>query len=164
MPPFAHQAYQQTAVTAIYDKERLVVMVFEGIAGFLQQVRSGIAQGHKAQKGEAISSVLALLTELDCALDRESGGDLARNLSDLYQWLMGRMSEVNLRDDVDALNDAEKVVLELKEGFEGAARQLGYSNAAVPQCCSRTAETDKTVEMAAGGVAVTQSRRLCCAV
>ncbi|GLI33529.1 flagellar export chaperone FliS [Desulforhabdus amnigena] len=124
MTPYAHHAYQKTAVNAIYDKERLVVMVYEGLVGFLHQARDAMTAGNSARKGEAISSIIALLTELDCALDREAGGEMATNLADLYQWMMGRLTEANLHNDVHRLDEVEKVVVELKEGFEGAAKQL----------------------------------------
>src|SRR5919198_1502142 len=99
MPPsYAHSAYQQTAVNAHYDKGQLVVMVYEGTLRFLRRARQAMAGGQTARKGEAISRVLALLTELDCALDREAGGAIAINLADLYQWMMGQLVKANIHN------------------------------------------------------------------
>lgn len=160
MNPYAQQAYQKTAVSAIYEKERLVVMVYEGLADFLRQAREAMEEGRKARKGEAISSVLALLTELDCALDREVGGELATNLADLYQWMMGRLTEANLRNDLQALGEVERVVAELKEGFEGAAKQLA-SQPAEPDAIARSVNP---AALAGQPKMVTSARRLSYAV
>ncbi len=126
---YALSAYQQTAVTAIYDKERLVVMVYEGIMSFLRQAREGMEEGQMARKGEAISTVIALLTELECALDWDSGGDIAANLADLYQWMMGRITEANLRNNIEAMAEVEAVAAQLLEGFRGAAQQMAGGQA-----------------------------------
>ncbi len=163
MTPYAHIVYQQTAANALYDKERLVVMVYEGIVDFLRQARQGIQEGEKARKGEAISSIMALLTELDCALDREAGGDMALNLADLYQWMMGRLTEANLHDDMRALKEVENVALELMEGFQGAARQLAGKTV---QPGFQTKETTALPHSAAASIQPpsTQTKRLNCAV
>ena len=124
MAPYVLQAYQQAAVNVIYDKERLVVMVFDGLVDFLGQAKTSIIEGHHTRKGEAISTMLALLAELDCALDRDAGGEMAQNLAVLYHWLMTQITEANLHNDLKVLDQVENVLLELKTGFEGAARQL----------------------------------------
>ncbi|GKT07329.1 flagellar export chaperone FliS [Desulforhabdus sp. TSK] len=125
MTPYAHHAYQKTAVNAIFEKERLVVMVFEGIVDFLRQARLGMEERDVARKGEAISSAIALITELDCALDRQTGGELVDNLGRLYDWMMKHLTKANLHSDLKALSEVEAVVFELKEGFEGAAKSIG---------------------------------------
>lgn len=130
MTPYAHHAYQKTAVNAIFDKERLVVMVFDGIVDCLRQARRGMEEREVARKGEAISSAIALITELDCALDRQAGGELVDNLGRLYDWMMKHLTEVNLHGDLKALSEVEAVVFELKEGFECAAKLIGSSGVA----------------------------------
>ena len=49
---------------------------------------------------------------------------MAANLADLYQWMMGRLTEANLRDEVKGLEEVEAVAVQLLEGFREAARQL----------------------------------------
>ncbi len=162
MTPYAHSAYQQAAVNAIYDQERLVVMVYEGITNFLRQARQHMEEGNKARKGEAISRVIALLTELDCALDREAGGELAGNLAGLYQWMMGRLTEANLKDDLKALGEVEGVAVQLMEGFQEAARQLAKKPEPAQDANSRKTPA---VSATAGLYAPPpSSRRLNCAV
>jgi|GEM_PF-764596 len=179
MTPYAHSAYQQAAVNAIYDKERLVVMVYEGIVDFLRQARERMQEGQKARKGEAISRVIALLTELDCALDRQAGGEMAANLADLYQWMMGRLTEANLRDEVKGLEEVEAVAVQLLEGFREAARQLAQKpgaakahppNQAVPmqqgsfRAASNASSSSSTDASTANIYPPPPARRLNCAV
>jgi flagellar protein FliS len=67
---------------------------------------------------------MAILTEFDCALDREKGGELVENLSVLYRYLMDRLTVANVKNDAEALVAVESLLGELYEGFKGAAKQL----------------------------------------
>ena len=59
--------------------------------------------------------------ELDCALDREKGGELAENLSGIYSYMMKRLTTANIKNDPKALEEVEQLLGELYEGFKGAA-------------------------------------------
>ncbi|MEA3221858.1 MAG: flagellar export chaperone FliS, partial [Thermodesulfobacteriota bacterium] len=56
-------------------------------------------------------------------LDREKGGELAENLSVLYRYLMGRLGAANIKNDPEALEEVERLLRELYEGFKGAAQR-----------------------------------------
>jgi flagellar protein FliS len=75
-------------------------------------------------RGENISKVLAILTELDAALDRRSGGELAKNLSGLYGYMINRLTAANLQNDAAALDEVARLLAEIREGFAAAARSL----------------------------------------
>lgn len=146
---YAHAAYQKAATTVIYEPERLVVMVYEGINRFLGQAREAMETNQPARKGEYICKVIALVTELDCALDREAGGEIADNLGDLYQWMLQRITEANRRNDPQGLEEIETVVTQLLEGFQDAAQQLTGAGAAKP---AAVAAAKTTLSRAGAGV------------
>jgi flagellar protein FliS len=66
---------------------------------------------------------MAILTELDCALDMEIGGPLAENLSRLYQYMMNRLTLANIDSNAEALDEVERLLSELRDGFEGAVKK-----------------------------------------
>ena len=72
---------------------------------------------------------MAILTELDCALDRELGGPLAENLSKLYQYMMNRLTVANIESNAEALDEVERLLSELRDGFEEAVKK---ENSEVP--------------------------------
>ena len=119
-------AYKMTESSTVENKERILKMLYEGMFNFLNRARIGIQQKSSRIRGENISKVMAILTELDCALDREMGKDgeeLVENLSGLYHYMMNRLTLVNLKNDTDALDEVERLLHELKDGFDEAAKK-----------------------------------------
>ena len=98
-------------------------MLYDGAVRFVRFARLGIEKKNAKIRGENISKVMAILTELDCALDREMGEELVENLSDLYHYMMDRLAIANMKNDAGALDEVEKLLRELKEGFDEAAKK-----------------------------------------
>lgn len=113
-------AYNRVAI-AIDSKEMVLVKLLSGSVRFISFARNGLEMGNARIKGESISRVIDILTELDCALDREMGGELVQNLSALYRYMMYRLTIANLRNDATILDEVEDILKKILEGFEGAA-------------------------------------------
>jgi flagellar protein FliS len=123
MTPTGYAAYKHAAISATHSKEKILLMLYEGAVRFLKFARMGIEEKNPKTRGENISKVMAILTELDCALDREDGGELVENLSGLYRYMMDRLTDANVKNDTEALDEVGRLLTELKEGFEGALQE-----------------------------------------
>jgi len=82
-----------------------------------------IAAGDFAGKGRHVSRALAILGELDAALDRRAAPELTRNLSALYDFTRDRVVKANLKMDAAPLGEAERVIAPLRDAFQQAARR-----------------------------------------
>jgi flagellar protein FliS len=118
-----YSAYNRIAST-IDSKEMMLVKLLEGTVRFIQAARVGLDAGNPRIKGENISRAIAIITELDCALDRDMGGSLVENLSDLYQYILNRLTLGNLRNDNRILGEVEGLLTTIKEGFAEALKQV----------------------------------------
>jgi flagellar protein FliS len=108
-------------------------MLYEGALISLRIARRGIEEKKPKLKGEKISKVLAILTELDCALDRQNGGDLSEKMSALYGYMMNRLTTANIKNDPEPLKEVEQLLGELYEGFKQITGQdvlPAYTNSA----------------------------------
>ncbi len=114
-----YSAYSKIANT-IDSKEVMLLKLLEGALRFLQNARRGLEAKDPRVKGEYISRVIAIISELNCALDREMGGSLVENLSDLYKYIMNRLTIANLRNDDKIMAEVEDLLTTIKEGFSGA--------------------------------------------
>lgn len=123
MTPRGYEAYNQAVVHTTDNKEQILLMLYEGAVRFVRRARMGIEEKNAKIRGENISKVMAILTEFDCALDREGGGELVENLSDLYHYMMDRLTHANVKNDTEALDEVGRLLTELKEGFEGALQE-----------------------------------------
>ncbi|CAN2048614.1 Flagellar secretion chaperone FliS [Candidatus Magnetomoraceae bacterium gMMP-1] len=115
-----YAAYNVTATHATDNKAKILVKLLEGAAHFTRFALMGMQKNNPRIKGENISKVLAIITELNCALDPDIKGDLVTNLSTLYQYIMTRLTEANLNNLPEALKEVEHILIELKYGFEKA--------------------------------------------
>ena len=123
MTPPGYAGYKNVIANTVENKEEILLMLYEGVLVSVKMAKRGIEEKNPKLKGEKISKVLSIINELDCALDKEKGGDLAENLSILYRYLMDRLTVANVKNDPEALDEVETLLRELYEGFKGAARQ-----------------------------------------
>jgi len=123
MTPTGYAAYNQAVVHTTDNKEQILLMLYAGAMRFVRFARLGIEKKNATIRGENISKVMAILTELDCALDREIGEDLVEKLSGLYHYMMNRLTIANVKNDASALDEVERLLGELKEGFDKAAKK-----------------------------------------
>ena len=119
-----YAGYRNAMAHKTESKEAILLMSYEGALISLRIAHRGIREKNPKLKGEKISKVLAILTELDCALDRENGGGLAEKMSALYGYMMNRLTTANIKNDPKALEEVEYLLGELYEGFKEAAAQM----------------------------------------
>ena len=139
-----YASYRNVVAATTESKEKILLMAYEGALTSVGIARRGIEENNPKLKGENISKVLAILTELDCALDRERGGDMAENLAGIYGYIMNRLSTANIKNDPEALEEVERLLSELYEGFKEAAAQLDDGSV----------HAEKTESEMAGGVSI----------
>lgn len=127
----AYTAYNNSMAHVTDKKDQILLMLYGGALKFVRFARIGIEEKSPKIKGENISKIMAILTELDCALDREVGGPLAENLSRLYRYMMDRLTVANVDSDAASLDEVERLLSELMEGFEGAFKREEYAEVPV---------------------------------
>ena len=114
-------AYQQVSVgiaTETTDPHRLIMMLFEGAQAAIVVARSQMAQNHIAEKGEAISKAIDIVTNgLQASLDLEQGGELAERLAALYEYISHRLLWANLKNDTAALDEAAHLLGEIQSAW-----------------------------------------------
>lgn len=94
----AHAQYKNIQVTTV-DRGRLLLMMYEGAIKFLKQSKSGIEEGDIVKFCRFLSKAQAIIAELMNTLDFEKGGDIARDLDRLYDFMLFYLTEANLYRD-----------------------------------------------------------------
>lgn len=119
-----YTAYKATETQFTDNKEKILSMLFEGAIRFTRFAIMGMEKEDPRIKGENISKVLAILTELDCALDRDQDKTLADNLNELYQYMMKRLTQANFYNEKKALVEVNQLLSELKDAFDRAIESI----------------------------------------
>lgn len=123
--------YRQTAVASAVldaDPHRLVALMFAGVRQRLQLAAACIDAGNVARKGQAITEASTIVGHLNGSLNMDAGGEIARNLSALYDYIQRRLLEANARNDVTALRECDDLVADIESAW--AAIAPGASGAA----------------------------------
>ncbi|GAB6144558.1 flagellar export chaperone FliS [Desulfocicer niacini] len=123
MIPAGYATYTRVVATTVENKEDILVILYENLLTEMKKARMGIEDRNPKVKGESLSKAFSIITELDCALDNDAGGDIAENLSILYHYVMDRLTVANIKYDLAALDEAEEVLIALNDGFKDAVSQ-----------------------------------------
>ncbi len=106
------------------DPHRLVMMLLEGALGKIAIVKGLMAREETAKKGEVIGQAIAIIGGLKSSLNIEAGGELARNLDNIYEYIEGRLLKANMKNDVSILNEVSGLLHEIKSGWESIPQDM----------------------------------------
>jgi len=123
----AYQQYQNIQVTTV-DKGRLLLMMYEGAIKFLKQSRAGLEADDIVKFCRFLSKSQAIIAELMNTLDFEKGGQIARDLERLYDFMLFYLTEANLERSADKVTKViglvETVYSAYKEIIEGEKQKI----------------------------------------
>lgn len=87
---------------------QLVVMLFEGANSALKKAEILMIQGDIPGKGLAISKAINIISNgLQAGLDHSVNSELTGNLDSLYDYMIRRLLDANLRNDKNALSEVQ---------------------------------------------------------
>ena len=112
--------YQQVgaAGAAFADPHRLIEMLMDGGIDRLAQARGAVQRGDRTTKLKLIGKAFDIIGGLRGALDLEKGGDVARNLDELYDYMQRRLVTANARDDATVIDEVMSLLSEVREGWK----------------------------------------------
>ncbi len=110
-------AYRQTNVTTA-DPGRLVLMCYDGAISSLKTAREKYISGEHEAKAEAVKKAQSIISELMLALDFEKGGEVARNLNSLYNYMLRRITEGDVKGDMKAFDEVIIMLGELESAWK----------------------------------------------
>ena len=107
----------ETAVAAA-DPHQLIVMLFDGALLAIAKAEGFMRQGMIAEKGEAISRAIDIISNgLKASLDFSAGDELAGRLAALYDYMGVRLVHANLKNDLGALQEVSRLLGEIKSAW-----------------------------------------------
>ena len=114
---YGRDQYQQAA-TSTAGPAQLVLMLYDGALIRLEVARDAIEEGRKAAAHEALLRVQAIVDELAVSLDFDRGGEVARNLAELYDYCSRQLIEANIHKDAGLVRDVEAVIRGLRDAWD----------------------------------------------
>lgn len=96
---------------------QLVVMLYDHLLVSMRRARVAMEARNVEQRVKLLDKSRSILSELLVTLDHEKGGDVAKNLSALYTFLLSEMVDVGIRSDVRRLERLTAIVADLRDAF-----------------------------------------------
>ncbi|MEN4921375.1 flagellar export chaperone FliS [Achromobacter spanius] len=99
--------------------ERLITLLYQGARAAIGQARIHLQEGRVSERGTAITKAIKIVDEgLKMGLNMEAGGDIAANLSRLYDYIVRTLLMANLKADVEQLDIADRLLADLAEAWQ----------------------------------------------
>ena len=117
----AIESYGQVKVSTGVSKAssvELIQMLFDGLIESMSAAKGHIQHNNIAEKSKAIARASRIVLGLQGALDFEKGGELAKNLDELYNYVTRRLLHVNARNDLQALEEIYGLMREIRSAWE----------------------------------------------
>ena len=114
------QAYAQIGVESAVmsaSQQQLVTMLFDGVLSALVRARLFMQDNNQQGKGVSLSKAI-IENGLRVSLDEESKDELTQNLIALYSYMVRRLLQANLRNDVSAVEEVEALMRNIADAWK----------------------------------------------
>jgi flagellar protein FliS len=121
----ARQAYQTSQVVE-QDPMTLVVMLYDGLLGFVERAEGSIEANDRPQASELLRRASDIVGELQAVLDMNAGGEVAVNLDRIYSYCRRRLMDGHINMDAGTVREVRELLKPLRDAWEEArGRQRG---------------------------------------
>ncbi len=103
---------------------RLIQLMMERVLAKIGLAKSQLADGDMAGKGLNIGDAIEIVNGLQASLNHKADAKIAGNFDALYDYMMRRLLEANLKNDAAILDEVAGLMRELKEAWDAIADQV----------------------------------------
>src|SRR5690625_81930 len=107
-----YQAYQENAVNTASGGE-LTLMLYNGCIKFINQAKKSIKKEDFSNKNEQLQKAQKIIQELMITLDQQI--DISKQLLPLYEYIYYLLTQANIHNNLDELEEALELVTELRD-------------------------------------------------
>ncbi|KZL94061.1 flagellar export chaperone FliS [Clostridium magnum] len=115
----AYNAYKTNSVNYA-SKDQLLLMLVEGAVKFAKIGRQAILDKDVKRAHENIVKTQNIFYELMATLDVNKGGEWAKGLMSVYEFITRRLMDANIKKDVEIMNEVIPLIEDIKDTWEQA--------------------------------------------
>lgn len=115
----AYNVYKNNSVN-FASKEQLLLMLVEGAVKYSKIGRQAILDKDIKKAHENIVRTQDIFYELIASLDVERGGDWAKQLVMVYEFIVEKLVQANLKKDVAIMDEVIPLIEDIKDTWEQA--------------------------------------------
>jgi len=100
------------------DPVKLVALLYRGALDAVSAARRHLKEGDIRERARRINQAYEILLELVNTLDHSAGGEMSRNLAELYVYMQAQLLAANSQQAEAPLAEVEKLLGTLIEGWK----------------------------------------------
>jgi len=116
MPNNRYQNYFEDEVLEA-NPLKLVELLYRGALDSIAAAKRYLRLGDIRARSRAINKAMAIVTELALSLNHRDGGEVSRNLAELYGYIEKLLIQANVEQCEPPLTEAERLLATLLEGW-----------------------------------------------
>jgi len=124
----AVQQYNRVGVSSSVEAaspHRLIEMLMTGALEKIAFAKGFMERGNISEKGGHISWAISIIEGLRASLDLKTGGGIAQNLDDLYDYMTRRLARANVENNPDILDEVSSLMSSVKNAWEQVPNGVG---------------------------------------
>ncbi|NRG47008.1 flagellar export chaperone FliS [Bacillus sp. CRN 9] len=110
-----YQKYQQTSVNTATPAE-LTLMLYNGCLKFIAMAKQAMEQADVSRRNELIQKSQNIIQEFMVTLNSDVA--MSNDLMRIYDYILRRLIDANTNNDLEALTEAEGMVLDLRNTWK----------------------------------------------
>ncbi len=111
-----YQKYQENKIEGSSQGE-MIILLYEGCIRFMNEAIEFIKEKKIQESHNKIIKAQRIINELMVTLDFEAGGEIARNLYNLYDFIMNELIKANIKKESEGLYNSIEVMQELLDAW-----------------------------------------------
>ncbi|MDN3697838.1 flagellar export chaperone FliS [Vibrio clamense] len=115
------QAYKKVSVDSqlsAASPHKVIQMLMGGAIERLIQGKAAMQAGNIPVKGERLGKALDIIISLRSCLSISDGGEIAKNLDQLYEFMITQISTANHKNDPQPIDDVIDIIREIKSAWD----------------------------------------------
>jgi len=128
----AYRSVLTHGAVAASDSHALVLMLMDGAIERMSIAQGCLERGELVRKAKLLHSCVRLVTELRGSLNLKDGGELASNLSNLYDYIVRRLLVANASNDQRCIAESLSLLGEIRSAWAAIGPSVRQAAAASP--------------------------------
>jgi flagellar protein FliS len=141
MPQSIYDKYLENEVLSA-DPVKLVGILYRVAIESVAAARRAVQAGDIRERSRKITKASEIVNELLLSLDHSQGGELSKNLAELYAYLQSRLIEANTQQAEPPLVEVETLLITLSQAWTDASPKMTSHSHPAPSAYATTDETE----------------------
>ena len=99
------------------DPHKLTLMLLQGALDRVAYAKGAMERKDLVSKADFISKASAIIMHLRDTLDLEAGGEVADNMFALYNYMVDRLNEAHINNDLNMLEEVSSLLTPIRDAW-----------------------------------------------